>query len=179
MKRTLSLLVFCLSFAAGYSQVFNTGIMMPPGRFAIGLEPTYLVNSSQGKLFLFIHGNYGLKSDVGLNFQVGVGGYDTYGGAAVNWGFSKMVNLTAGAHYFGNFGLDGRLNFNFQLQRDARLFTGIDANINFAQTVQVPLWLPVGIEIKLPDRLSFILEAEIALTRPAYHIIGGGVAYYF
>ncbi len=178
--RKISLLI-CFVLFAGISQaqVFNTGEMMPKGKFSAGLEPTYLINSDHGTLFLFVHGNYGLKNDIGLNFQVGAGGYDTYAGGGINWGLSKNFSLSTGVHYFGYFGLDGRLNFTVPIKDDARIYSGLDAEVNFGTDVRVPLWVPVGVEIRLRDKLAFSLESEIAITAPAYHLVGAGVIFYF
>jgi hypothetical protein len=51
--------------------------------------------------------------------------------------------------------------------------------MNLGSDSQVLLWVPVGLEIGLKSNMSFIFEAEIGLTDPAYHLIGGGLIFYF
>jgi len=38
--------------------------------------------------------------------------------------------------------------------------------------------LPIGIEVGIRSNMSFIFEAEIGLTDPAYSLIGGGLNFY-
>jgi len=76
--------------------------------------------------------------------------------------------------------LDGTLNVTFPLAKGARLSSGLDLDVNFPENdTKFLLWLPIGIEVGLRKNMSFIFEAELGLTDPAYNLIGGGLNFYF
>jgi hypothetical protein len=179
MKKLISIILFSLSLIHGFSQVFNSGYLSEKGKFSAGIEPAYFISGNSGTPLLFLYGNYGLRDDIGINLKVGTDFSKTYLGAAMTWDLGKNFTLGTGVHNFDFFGLDARLNYNIPLPKDARIFTGLDASVIFANEARLPLWLPLGVEVRIKDKLSFILETEIALTKPAYHIISAGVAYYF
>lgn len=179
MKRFL--LVFAalaLSFSS-FSQVFNTGQTLKPKVFSVGVEPAMLINGSS-EFMLFLHGGYGIRRGIDFGVKVGVLGPENYFGADLEFALAKNISLAVGAHDFGVFGLDGTLNFNIPIRSGIRLYSGLDLDVNFPTSdTDFLLWLPVGLEIGMGSNMSFIFEAEIALTDPAYNVIGGGVNFYF
>lgn len=173
----IPLLVILTQFSFG--QVFNTGQTLKAKTFSVGFEPAVLINGSN-EFMLFIHGGYGLRSGIDFGLNVGVLGPETYIGADVEFAIAKRISLAVGAHDFGVFGLDGTLNFTIPIKSGVRLFSGLDLDVNFPEPeTQFLLWLPVGLDIGIKKNMSFILEAEIGLTDPAYHLIGGGLNFYF
>ncbi len=173
----IPLLVILTQFSFG--QVFNTGQTLKAKTFSVGFEPAVLINGSN-EFMLFLHGGYGLRSGIDFGLNVGVLGPETYIGADVEFAIAKRISLAVGAHDFGVFGLDGTLNFTIPIKSGVRLFSGLDLDVNFPEPeTQFLLWLPVGLDIGIKKNMSFILEAEIGLTDPAYHLIGGGLNFYF
>jgi hypothetical protein len=171
------LLISTISFAS--AQVFNTGQTLKPKAFSIGIEPAVFINGG-ADFILFLHGGAGLTKGVDFGLTIGVLGPDEYFGADVEFAIAKNMSIAAGAHHFGNFGIDGTFNLTFPIRQDVRLFTGADLDVNFPKdNVSFLLWLPIGVEIGLKSNMSFIFEAEIGLTSPSYHLIGGGLNFYF
>jgi hypothetical protein len=178
MKKII-LITFSFFSLAIHAQVFNTAGTLKKNTFSFGLEPAILVYNGGNDFMMFFHGGYGIKSGIDLGIHVGAGN-STYFGAELEWGLGKHFSLTTGAHNFGDFGLDGALNASFDITSGVDLFTGLDMDIIFAKNkTYVPLWLPLGVEIGIGSSMSFILETEIVLTDNAYHVIGGGVSFYF
>ena len=178
-----------LSMALANAQVFNTGQTLKPGKISLGIEPAFVVNGGSD-FMLFLHGGYGLKSGIDFGLSVGFLKGDTYIGGDVEFAVSKYMSFSVGAHHWGNFGLDATLLGTYPLRKDVHLFGGLDSDINFLRydkdndgdkdtDTQFLLWLPIGVEIGVRSNLSFIFEASVGLTDPAYHLIGGGVSIYF
>jgi hypothetical protein len=178
MKRILVILLFVGVAAGATGQVFNTASTLGRNDFSLGLEPTVHVDGPGDGFMMFFHAGYGIKSGIDVALKLGAGN-TTYFGADLEWGLGKIFSITTGAHNFGDFGLDASLNLTFPLRGDVDIFTGLDMDIVFADDVLVPLFLPIGVEIGMGRNISFILEAEVGLTDPSYHVIGGGVAFYF
>jgi len=180
MRKFAGIIALLLILVYGANaQVFNTATTLKKNQFSLGLEPLLHIDGGNDGLMLFFHGGYGIKSGIDIALKLGVGGTN-YFGAELEWILSRNVSLTTGAHEFGDFGLDGALNFSFPITSGVDLFTGLDMDLNFGQNeVYIPLWIPLGLEIGLRSNMSFIFETEIALVDPAYHMIGGGIAFYF
>lgn len=180
MKRLILSTLLLLVVTVSHAQVFNTGQTLKPKTFSFGIEPAVLINGGND-FILFLHGGYGLKKGIDLGVTAGVLGPDNYFGANVEFTLGKNISLAGGAHSFGSFGLDGTLNLTFGIARGVRLITGLDTDINFPKggDTQFLLWIPAGVDVGLRKNMSFILEAEIGLTDPAYNLIGGGVVFYF
>ena len=178
MKRTILLtFITVLSITLVRSQVFHSAQTLKKGGFSLGVEPSVIVNGNES-FYLFLHGGYGIKSGLDLALKFGVGN-ENYFGADLEFAIKKNISLTVGAHDFGSFGLDGALLFNIPIKSDLKLVTGLDMDINFPDEVELPLWLPIGLEVNLKKNMSLIFESEIGLTPPAYHFFGGGLAFYF
>ncbi len=180
MKKTFIIVALLMLVGVSSAQVFNTGQTLKAKTFSIGFEPAVLINGSN-EFMLFLHGGYGLKRGIDFGLNIGVLGPENYFGADVEFAIAKKISLAVGAHDFGIFGLDGTLNFTIPIKSGIRLFSGLDLDVNFPENndTQFLLWLPVGLEVGLKKNMSFIFEAEIGLTDPAYNLIGGGLNFYF
>ena len=177
MKKLLLPLICLLVAAGANAQVFNTGATLKKETFSIGVEPVF-INNVDG-FMLFAHAGYGLKQGITIGVSAGMLN-GQYFGANVKWAMAKYISLTTGAHFWGDFGLDGMLNLTFPIKSDSRIFTGVDADINFPKSgVNVPIMIPVGVQIGLRKNMAFILEGEIGVTKTAYNMLGGGVVVYF
>jgi len=154
----------------------------------LGLEPTMHIDGGANGLIFFVHAGYGFKSGINGNIRVGAGS-PSYFGADIEFALAPSLSLSLGAHNFGEFGLDGTFNAVIPIKGDVRLFTGLDADIIFGEKlnkegdevldISVPFWIPIGLEIGLSKSVQLLFEAEIGLNGPAYHVIGGGVNFYF
>lgn len=179
MKKVVLLALLLFVCEVTFSQVFNTGQTLKKGQISAGFEPAILLNGGNDFL-LFVHGGYGLKKGIDFGLSIGVLGPNNYIGGDVEFAIARWSSLTFGAHHFGSFGLDGTLNLTFPIRQDVRVFTGADLDVNFnSDKTRFLLWLPIGVEIGLKKNMSFIFEASVGLTDPAYHLIGGGLNFYF
>lgn len=168
-----------LSFAAN-AQVFNTGKTLKSGGWSFGIEPTLLIRNSYEDFNLFIHGGYGITSGVDFGLKAGFLGDESYFGGDVEFGIGRAFSLAVGAHHYGEFGLDACLLGTIDARKGFDVYLGLDVDAIFTEPeVTFPVWLPLGVEIFLRNRTSFMFEAEIGLNDPAYHVIGGGVNFYF
>jgi len=187
MKKLLLLIVVAFTFTSAHGQVFNTGQTLKKGVFSLGIEPALHIDGGANGVILFGHAGYGIKSGLDAGVQVGFGDRQ-YFGANLEFALGNKISLAVGAHDFGSFGLDGTLNFTIPLKSDLRLYGGIDTDINFIKgtndegksetTLQMPFWVPIGLEVGLSRNMSLLFESEIALNDPAYHVIGGGLNFY-
>ena len=179
MKRIFSfaLLLTLVSFALK-AQVFNTASTLSPMKFNIGIEPAVLTYGDN-ELYLFVNGGMGLVKGADLNVRLGLGD-ENYFGADVEFKLNKYLSISGGAHNFYDFGLDGTGLVTFPIG-PAKIYSGLDLDIVFAENeTYLPLWVPIGLEFALKKKMAFIFEAEIAATDDAtYHIIGGGLNFYF
>ena len=128
-------------------------------------------------------GGVGIKSGVDFSLKYAVLENEDYFGADLEW---KLLNqkkvdlsLTTGCHNYYDFGLDVSGNASFRIKSDIAFYTGLDMDLNFGSDLYIPIWIPVGIEIKLSKPVAFLFEAEIPLTEHAYPVIDGGFAFYF
>ena len=115
MKKVILSLTLSVFSIFAFSQVFNTGQTLKKGTFSLGLNPAYHINGPSDGINIYFHGGYGIKQGIDLSIKFGVG--DTqYFGADLEWALGKKISLTTGAHDFGEFGLDGTLNFTIPLR---------------------------------------------------------------
>ncbi|HON19507.1 MAG TPA: hypothetical protein PK990_10145 [Salinivirgaceae bacterium] len=188
-SKTIFLAIILSSVLSVNAQVFNTGQTLKPGKFSLGVEPSIIINGNSD-FMLFFHGGYGLKSGTDFGLTLGVLNGDTYIGGDVEFTIAKRISLSAGAHHWGNFGLDATLLGTLPITKAVNFFGGLDTDINFIKAdtdgdgdketdTKFLLWLPLGVEVGLRSNLAFIFEASVGLTDPAYHLIGGGVVVYF
>lgn len=174
---TLTTCLFTVYFLN--AQVFNTAETLKPLKFSVGIAPIYY-NENFGLLLM---GEAGIKQDIDFNLRYAVLEYDDYFGADLEWKLlnrnSFALSLTTGCHVYYDFGLDASGNISFQLKDDIAFYTGMDIDLNFGDDLYVPLWIPVGVEIKLNKTIAFLFEAELPLSRPANAIIDGGFSFRF
>lgn len=179
MKKLLLIIPIWLFTLTLNAQVFNTSSTLGRGDFSAGFELG--IHTDPSDFSLFLHGGIGITSGADLGIKLGVLNGNTYFGGDVEFALGKRFSLSAGAHSWNNFGLDGTALFTFPIVNNARLFTGFDMDILFPtdDDVQIPLWIPLGIEIGIKSNMAFIFEVEISLTDVGSHYIGGGLNFYF
>jgi hypothetical protein len=178
MKKVLTA-VLCLFIMAHLTgQVFNTATTLKKGKFAIGINPAYYNDN----MALFLHGNAGIASGVDLALKYGFLDGSDYIGADLEWALLKSnpdISLTTGAHAINDFALDISVNISFPIKGGIALYTGADSDLRFDSNVDLLFWIPVGIEMKIKNKISFLLEGEIPVSDPAFPVIDGGVMFYF
>jgi len=179
MKKSLALLMIAFMANTAFCQVFDNGQTLKPKMFSLGVEPGVMVDVNSD-FILFLHGGYGIKEGIDLAVKAGVLGQSQYFGGDIEFALPYRMSFAIGAHQMTDFGLDGALNINFPIKNDIRLLTGLDSDVNFnSDKTHILLWLPLGIEVGIRKNVSFIVEAEVGMTNPAYHFIGGGLNFYF
>ncbi len=178
-KFFLTLTAFLSSVYLLNAQVFNTAETLAPVRFSAGIAPIYY-NENFGLLLM---GEAGIKPDIDFRLKYAVLEYDDYFGADLEWKLLKQnsldLSLTTGCHVYYDFGLDVSGNFTYILRNDISLYTGLDMDLNFGNDLYIPLWLPLGVEIRLSNMVAFLFEAELPVSRPAGAIIDGGFLFRF
>jgi hypothetical protein len=181
MKSKMTAVLFMLLMSPVlYSQVLENALTLRTGKMNLG---AFLTDYANDDLGLFVNGGYGLGPGYDLGMQLGVGYSETYFGADVEWllkAGKPAISVAAGAHVFGDLGLDGTLNFSFPLSRQVDLYTGLDMDINFVKTgngrdTQVPLWLFVGTEIGLRSNINLLFELELDINDDAWSIFSAGI----
>ena len=178
MKKLL-LLTACLIALSVSAQVFNTASTLKKGQFSVGFEPGVYANGDSD-FSLFLHGGAGLTSNVDLGVKIGLLNGDTYIGGDVEFALGRRFSLSFGAHSQNEFGIDGTALFTFPLKKGIGLYTGFDADIWFIDDeTYMPMWIPVGLQIKMKSNMAFLFEAEINVTDVGRHYIGGGLSFFF
>ncbi|MBN2347529.1 MAG: hypothetical protein JXJ22_01755 [Bacteroidales bacterium] len=178
MKKPTVLLILCFLTIGAYSQVFNTSSTLGKGNFSAGFEPVIYINGGND-LGLFLHGGAGLTSNVDLGVKLGIFGGSTYVGGDLEFEVGKNFSISAGAHAFNDLAIDGTALFTLPLAGNVSLYTGADMDIIFANEILIPVWIPVGLEVGIKNKVSFILESQIKITNVGYHVLGGGLNFYF
>ncbi len=177
--RKITTAVICFLFTAStFGQVFNTAEILKKGKISLGLNPAYY-NDNLG---LFIHGNIGILSGVDFSLKYGfLDGADYFGGD-LEWKIMSKkpsLSLTTGAHYVNDIGLDCSFNISTSITKGVNIYTGADSDLELANDIDLVLWIPVGVDLRIKSKLSFIFEAEIPVTNSAFAIIDGGIVFYF
>jgi len=180
MRLKLTLLVIVLAMlSTGRAQVLNSGISLKSDKFRLGLLPTVLSDN----FGIFVQGGYGLRSDMDINFRIGAGYPDMYVGADLEFMIltrKPYFSVSAGAHYFGDVGLDASGTFTIPIDPQVHLYTGLDMDIIFNEDkTNVPFWFRLGAEVAFKKNLSILLEAGLGINDPAYSIFSGGFNIYF
>jgi len=178
MKKIIITFTCLLMLGSANAQVFNTGSTLKPKDFSLGVEPAVIINGN-ADFILFLHGGYGLTKGIDFGLTFGVLGPFNYFGGDVEFMVHKNMSLAFGAHHFGRFGLDGTFLATFPIGGVVNVFGGLDLDVNISKDTDFLLWLPIGVEVGIRKGMSFIFEAQVGLTKPAYHLIGGGVNFYF
>ena len=161
------------------AQVFNTSSTLKKGQFSAGFEPGIYIDGGND-FNLFLHAGAGITHSVDFAVKLGVMGNDVYIGGDVEFALNKYFSISAGAHSKGNLGLDATGLFTFPLSHAARIYSGLDADVVFTEgDTQLPIYLPIGIEIPIKKYILFVFETEIRLTSQGEHFIGGGLNFLF
>ncbi len=178
MKKLFFIALFLSTSLVIYSQSFNTGEILKPGQLSFGLN-LVAVNNGLG---LYLHGGFGILSEVDLEMKYGMFERDDYIGADLEWKLRKTsrmnLSVVTGAHTYRNFGLDLGVVASFLLNSKVTFFTGIDADINYNKNHDRFYWLPVGVEINWRKRAGFFMEADIPMADFTPGIFGGGMRFY-
>jgi hypothetical protein len=177
--KNIILIAICLTLGiVSKAQVFNTAKTLNTGTFAIGIEPMVIANGGSD-FILFGHIGYGLAKDIDISAKAGILANSNYYGADVEFGFLKNFSLSAGAHVWGDFGLDATFLGSFDVASNVNIFGGADLDLNFGDDVYTNFWIPIGVEVELNKTLAFIMEASIGIDSNTPHLFGGGVNVYF
>ncbi len=180
MKKLLFLaMVTGLTTFSAAAQVFNTASTLKKGTFSAGIEPGVYLNGATD-FNLFLHGGAGLTNNLDFGLKLGVLGRDVYFGGDVEFALASFFSFSAGAHNYGDFGLDFTGLFTFPIGNSVDLFTGLDSDIVFSEPdTRFPLWIPLGIEVPLRSSMLFVFESEISVNDPGRHFLGGGLNFIF
>ncbi|MBN1952918.1 MAG: hypothetical protein JW801_17065 [Bacteroidales bacterium] len=180
MKKILfSLLIIIAMGLNSKAQIMSTSSTLGPGHFSLGIEPG--IYATGGVDFnLFLHGGIGLTSNADLSMKLGLLGNAVYVGGDVEFALSKRFSIAAGAHNHGVFGLDFTALATLPLG-PARLYSGLDSDLNFITNndLQAALWVPLGLELPLKRQMIFYFETEINLTPAGSSFIGSGLSFLF
>ena len=169
---------------AGVASVFNTAAVLSPGSFALAGEGLMRIDPYRfGGLG---HVSYGVMPRMDLDVRIGYldgGAGKTYVGADVEYGLDSggresraHVSATAGAHYWGDFGLDASLVGSWR-QTTTEPYLGVDADINFADKTQIPVNLVLGLEAGLRRNIAFVAELGVNL-HDSQNYASAGIAIY-
>lgn len=173
------LIACCLVLGFGVNaQVFNTAKTLKTGTFAVGIEPMVIANGGSD-FILFGHIGYGLAKDIDISAKAGILANSNYYGADVEFGFLKNFSLSAGAHVWGDFGLDATFLTSIDIASNVNIYGGADLDLNFGNDVYTNFWIPLGVEVELNKNMAFIMEASIGINNSTPHLFGGGVNVYF
>lgn len=178
MKK-LTIILFLSVFSAGIcAQRFNTASTLKHRSISLGINPV-LWNQEPG---VFVHGGYGLTSGLDLGVRYGVLEGSDYFGADLEYlllSGQPNVSVYGGGHTWWDMGIDIGGSVSIPLGQVAELFSGLDLDINFGNDTRLLGWIPIGVEVYLQRKLSFLLEADVPFTEDAFNIFGGGVMFYF
>lgn len=178
MKKIVSVFICLLFASATFGQVFNTAGILKKGKISLGLNPSYY-NDNLG---FFIHGNVGVLSGIDFSCKYGFLDGSNYIGGDLEWEIMSRkpsLSVTTGAHYINDIGLDCSLNISTSIKKGVYVYSGVDTDIEFANDTYLLLWIPVGVDLRIKSKLSFIFEAEIPVSNSAFAIIDGGIIFYF
>lgn len=178
MKKSAILFLLLFLVVSINAQVLNTGKTLKKGTFSAGAYPIF-----QGNDFgLYFLGGYGLVSGLDLGVKLGLGLGGNYFGADLEYKLiSEKVDISvvAGAHMQGDAGFDGTFNLTVPLTKSIRIYSGLDGDINFGGDVEIPVWVPVGLEVGIKNSVAILMEGDIGVTSPAGSMFGGGITFYF
>jgi hypothetical protein len=177
-KKLLVLLLGFFTLSGIYAQTFSTAKTLKPRTFSVGIQPTIIASGSTD-FILFGHFGYGLKKGLDLGAKVGVLNGSEYIGIDIEKVIGNHFSFSAGAHQWGNFGLDATLLASTNIAKSVELYGGVDLDIVFGNDVSFPLWIPLGAEVYIKKKMSLLIEANIAATDAAVHMFGGGLNFYF
>jgi hypothetical protein len=178
MKKVFFIICFTAVTCMLSAQVFNTAETLKKGSFSLGVEPI-VYTDGKNDYYLFAYGGIGLKR--GLDFAIKLGlGDETYIGGDVEFALGKIISVSAGAHSWNVFALDGTLLLTLPITLGVSLYSGFDVDINVDEnTDQSPFWVPIGLEVSLVRKMSVLFEGGIGVNDHAPNYLGGGISWFF
>ena len=183
MKRICLFLLIAGFTVFSYSQVFNTGTLLKPGTFSIGVNPIVVDENLDNEIRVNLYGGYGLSQYVDVSFRYQLMENKDYFGADFEFAVHKSkklnVSVIAGGHVRYDTGLDGTVCVSYPLNYFLTVFTGLDADLVFDEDETQPyVWLPLGTEIKWTRKISAIIEVDLPMSNFAWNILGIGLKFY-
>ncbi len=191
MKRVVVVILIISGFVLNSNaQIFNTGQTLKKGVMALGVEPAIHMNGGVNGAILYAHAGYGLTSGIDVSVKAGVGRLNTYYlGGDIEFALAKHMSIAFGGHKSGDYGVDGTFLFDIPVKSKAVIYSGVDSDLNFGTRINssgekvndldVLVWVPIGVEIKISKSVHFLVESSIGVTPDSYHIVGGGLNLYF
>ncbi len=189
--------VFLLTFQLSFAQVFNGSATLRQKNVALFANPlliNYATGDDGGMMF---RGAYGLSNGYEADIYWVPGLAETYLGTSfkkVVYARGIIVAASAGLHYFGDFGLDGRINVSYTFNKLTTLYSGLDSDFDFISTQRFDpatdrviqetdptfrLWYFIGSETFITRRISLLAEGNIGMTSEAFNLFGLGLGFYF
>ena len=191
MRRILLILVSVVFISVSLkAQVFNTGQTLKKGVLALGVQPAVHVNGGVNGAIVYAHAGFGLTSGIDISAKAGVGRLNTYYvGGDIEFALARHMSIALGGHKSGDYGVDGTFLFDIPIKNKVVIYSGVDSDVNFGTKINnsgdevadldVLVWVPIGLEIKISKSIHFLAESSIGVTSDSYHIIGGGIMLYF
>lgn len=175
MKRLILItLTLFLAFTAK-SQLFSSTQTLAKGEINLGLHPVII----DGDAGVYLRGTIGTAYNLDVNINIGVLEGDNYVGADIKKPlFTDYIDMAfkAGIHFWGdNFGFDGALIADYDLNDEITLFSGIDADLNADSGLSAYFWLPLGIEYNFYPNITFIGELDLGINDRALNIWQAGI----
>ena len=179
MRKTILLTCLLILSLGVKAQFFNTGSILKPGHFSAGFNP--VIQNDQ--LGMYFHGGYGIRKTVDLAARYGFLDGKDYIGLDLEWALDRSqrfdLSLITGLHSRGDMGLDLGMVASIPVTGYATVFGGVDLDLDFGNDLDHYTWIPIGMEALWKNRMSIILEADLAMSEWAWNIFGGGIAVYF
>jgi hypothetical protein len=180
-KSCIILLVTAVISSNLYSQVYNSGSTLSPGKFSIGIAPVIFVDH-HNDVGLYATAGFGITRSVDFSMKLRAHHEPVYIGGDLEFVILSgmpTISLTAGMHAYNKLGLDGTFNLTFPIHHVASLYGGLDVDVEFHDDhTHLPLWGFVGLEITTRRHLAFIIEIDPSLNRYAYNMFCAGIVVY-
>lgn len=164
------------------AQVLNTASTLKPGAFSLTVAPVLFVERDND-LGLDFGAGVGVGHGVDLAFKMLIQPGKNYFGGDVEFMLLNdvpQISLAFGAHAWNDVGLDGTLNITFPIRHVLSLYTGLDFDAEFYHGGQAfPLWVPVGMEVKVRRHLGIVMEIDVAADHAADSRFSAGMNVYF
>ena len=179
---TISLLVVFFSFTNLFSQVYNSGSTLSPGKFSIGIAPIFFVDEERD-VGLYVNAGVGIARRLDFSVKLRVHDQPTYIGGDLEFMILSgmpTISLAAGLHAYNKLGIDGTFNLTIPIRGVASIYGGLDADVEFKDDhTTFPLWGFIGLEVMARRHLGLIVEIDPAISQDAQNIFGIGLAVYF
>jgi hypothetical protein len=170
MKRLLFITLISLLAISANAQLFSSTKTLSKGEINLGLHPVII----DGNAGVYLRGTIGTAYDLDVNINIGVLEGDNYVGADIKKPlFTNHIDMAfkAGIHFWGNdFGFDGALIADYDIDENITLFSGIDADLNTDSGLSAYFWLPLGIEYNFYPNMTFIGELDLGINDKAFNI---------